>query len=86
MRLCAPGLSRQNAHEEICVLSHQTGSVVKNEGKHSDMVERINAAKIFCPIWTDLDDMLRPELYIGRSVEIVERYCGSEGVVAKKIQ
>lgn len=30
--------------------------------------------------------MLRPELYIGRSVEIVERYCGPEGIAEKKIQ
>ncbi|KAL7914272.1 adenylosuccinate lyase [Trichoderma velutinum] len=86
MRLCATGLSRQDAHEEIRVLSHQAGSVVKNEGKPNDLVERIKATEFFRPIWADLDDMLRPELYIGRSVDIVERYCGPEGVVAKKIQ
>ncbi|KAL7943378.1 adenylosuccinate lyase [Trichoderma barbatum] len=86
MKLCAAGLSRQDAHEEIRVLSHQASHVVKNEGKPNDLVSRIKATPFFEPIWADLDDMLRAELYIGRSVEIVERYCGPEGVVAKKIQ
>ncbi|KAH8705663.1 adenylosuccinate lyase [Talaromyces proteolyticus] len=86
MRLCAKGLSRQEAHEQIRVLSHQAARVVKIEGKPNDLVSRIKATSFFQPIWGDIDDMLRSELYIGRSVEIVERYCGPEGVVEKKIQ
>ncbi len=86
MKLCATGVSRQDAHEEVRVLSHQAGSVVKNEGKPNDLVSRIKATEFFRPIWNDIDDMLRAELYIGRSVEIVERYCGPHGVVDKKIQ
>lgn len=27
------------------------------------------------PIWEDLDGMLDPKLFIGRSAEIVEKYC-----------
>ncbi len=86
MKLCATGVSRQDAHEEVRVLSHQAGSVVKNQGKPNDLVSRIKATEFFRPIWSDIDDMLRPELYIGRSVDIVERYCGPQGVVDKKIQ
>ncbi|KAH8905748.1 adenylosuccinate lyase [Coniochaeta sp. PMI_546] len=86
MKLCAKGISRQEAHEQIRVLSHQAAHVVKYEGKPNDLIDRIKATEFFQPIWADLDDMLRAELYIGRSVEIVERYCGLEGVAEKKIQ
>lgn len=30
--------------------------------------------------------MLDPSLYIGRSVEIVDRFCGKGGVLEKKLQ
>lgn len=86
MKLCAQGVSRQDAHEEIRVLSHQAGYEVKNEGRANDLVSRIKATEFFKPIWGQIDDMLRPELYIGRSVDIVERYCGPGGVAEKKIQ
>lgn len=58
MRLCAQGVSRQDAHEEIRVLSHQAGSVVKNEGKPNDLVDRIRSNEFFRPIWGELDAML----------------------------
>jgi adenylosuccinate lyase len=86
MKLVAKNVSRQEAHEEIRVLSHQAGYVVKNAGKPNDLVSRIKATEFFKPIWGDIDEMLRAELYTGRSVEIVERYCGPEGVVAGKIK
>ncbi|EGX91631.1 adenylosuccinate lyase [Cordyceps militaris CM01] len=86
MKLCAKGVSRQEAHEQIRVLSHQAAGVVKLEGKPNDLIDRIKATEFFQPIWADLDNMLRPELYIGRSVEIVDRYCGLEGVAERKIQ
>ncbi|TGJ83942.1 hypothetical protein E0Z10_g4811 [Xylaria hypoxylon] len=74
-----------NAHEEIRVLSHQAGSVVKNEGKPNDLVARIKSTEFFAPIWSDLDSMLDPKLYIGRSVDIVEKYCGVGGPVDLKL-
>lgn len=86
MKLVAKGESRQEAHEQIRVLSHQAGSAVKNEGKSNDLVSRMRSTDFFKPIWGELDDMLRPELYIGRSVEIVERFCGDNGVLAEKIK
>ncbi|KAJ4246283.1 hypothetical protein ACHAPJ_011747 [Fusarium lateritium] len=86
MKLCAKGVSRQDAHEEIRVLSHQAGHVVKNEGGSNDLVERLKTNEFFKPVWGELDEMLKPELYTGRSVDIVERYCGPGGVIEKKIQ
>lgn len=86
MKLVAKGESRQEAHEQIRVLSHQAGSVVKDEGMPNDLVARIRATEFFKPIWGELDGTLRPELYIGRSVEIVERFCGAGGVLDGKIK
>src|ERR1700712_4424100 len=50
MKLVAKGESRQEAHEQIRVLSHQAGSNVKNEGKENDLVKRIKATQFFKPI------------------------------------
>ncbi|QPH03765.1 hypothetical protein C2857_000140 [Epichloe festucae Fl1] len=85
MKIVAKGGSRQEAHEEIRVLSHQAASTVKNEGKPNDLFERIRKTEYFRPIWDDLDSMLKPELYIGRSIQIVERYCGPNGPVEKAL-
>ncbi|KAF2130200.1 Adenylosuccinate lyase [Dothidotthia symphoricarpi CBS 119687] len=75
MRLVAKGESRQEAHEQIRVLSHQAGSQVKNEGKSNDLVDRIRSTDFFKPIWADLDAMLDSKLYTGRSEQIVEKFC-----------
>ncbi|KAI1813747.1 L-Aspartase-like protein [Poronia punctata] len=85
MKLVAHGASRQEAHEEIRVLSHEAGGVVKNEGKPNDLVSRIKSNEFFKPIWGELDSMLDPKLYTGRSVEIVERYCDIGGPVDMKL-
>jgi adenylosuccinate lyase len=86
MRLVAKGVSRQDAHEEIRVLSHEAGAQVKNEGKGNDLVERIKGKDFFKPIWGDLEGMLDSRLYTGRSAEIVERFCGEGGYVAKRLE
>lgn len=86
MKLCAKGVSRQEAHEQIRVLSHQAGREVKHEGRANDLVSRLRSTEFFQPIWADIDDMLRPELYIGRSVDIVDRYCGPGGILEQKTQ
>lgn len=38
------------------------------------------------PIWDELDGMLDPKLFIGRSAEIVEKYCGSGGPLERKLE
>ncbi|GAW25434.1 putative adenylosuccinate lyase [Rosellinia necatrix] len=85
MKLVASGASRQEAHEEIRVLSHQAGAVVKNEGMPNDLVSRIKSNEFFKPVWGELDNMLNPRLYTGRSVDIVEKYCGVGGPVELKL-
>ena len=85
VKLSAKGVSRQQAHEEIRVLSHQAGTVVKREGKPNDLVERIKANEFFKPIWGELDEMLNAELYTGRSSQIVDKYCGPGGPVEKAL-
>ncbi|KAI9760329.1 MAG: Negative regulator of mitotic exit [Chaenotheca gracillima] len=86
MKLVAKGESRQEAHEQVRVLSHEAGSAVKHGGLPNDLVSRIKATEFFRPIWDELDAMLKSEMYIGRSVEIVERFCAEGGVLAEKIK
>jgi adenylosuccinate lyase len=86
MQLVAKGESRQEAHEQIRVLSHEAGNNVKNEGKENDLVKRIKATQFFKPIWGELDGMTNPALYTGRSVDIVEKFCAEGGVLAKKVE
>ncbi|CAM1503235.1 Fc.00g080110.m01.CDS01 [Cosmosporella sp. VM-42] len=86
MKLVAQGASRQEAHEQVRVLSNEAGAMVKVEGKQNDLVSRMKASEFFKPVWGEIDDMLKPELYTGRSVTIVERFCGDGGVLAQKIK
>jgi adenylosuccinate lyase len=83
MRLVALGRSRQDAHEEIRVLSHQASAVVKQEGGKNDLIERIKNTEFFEPIKADLDNLLDPKNFVGRCGEQVERYCGAGGEVEK---
>ncbi|ORY61284.1 adenylosuccinate lyase [Pseudomassariella vexata] len=85
MKLVAKGGSRQEAHEEIRVLSHQASDVVKNQGGKNDLIERIKSTEYFKPVWDEVDAALEPKLYIGRSPEIVDRFCGKGGVLEKKL-
>lgn len=81
MKMVSKGASRQEAHEEIRVLSHQASDVVKKEGGRNDLIERVKKTKYFEPIWAEIDNMLDPKNFIGRSSEQVERYCGEGGEV-----
>lgn len=62
------GKSRQEAHEEIRVLSHQASDVVKKEGGNNDLIERIKRAEFFKEVWDEIDGMLDPKNFIGRYV------------------
>ena len=85
-KLVARGKSRQEAHEEVRVLSHEASHAVKDMGQQNDLVERIKSTEFFKPIWGELDEMLKAELYTGRSAEIVEKFCGEGGVAEQTIR
>jgi adenylosuccinate lyase len=61
------GGDRQDLHERIRVHSMAAGAVVKTEGKPNDLLERIAADPAFALSTSEIDDLLKPELYIGRS-------------------
>ncbi|KAF2117765.1 putative adenylosuccinate lyase Ade13 [Lophiotrema nucula] len=84
MALVKKGVSRQDAHEEIRVLSHEAGAVVKQQGKDNDLIERIKNTKFFSPIIPELEDLLRPETFIGRCPEQVDSFYQKEVAVALK--
>lgn len=81
MKMVSKGASRQEAHEEIRVLSHQASDVVKKQGGRNDLIERIKKTEYFKPIWSEIDNMLEAKNFIGRCPEQVLRYCGENGEV-----
>ncbi|KAI4219059.1 MAG: hypothetical protein LQ349_008469 [Xanthoria aureola] len=86
MKLVHAGVSRQEAHERIRVLSRETVETMKTNGTKNDLIARIEKDDFFKPIWDELDGMLDPKLFIGRSAEIVEKYCGSGGPLERKLE
>ncbi|TVY32526.1 Adenylosuccinate lyase [Lachnellula subtilissima] len=86
MKLVSLGKSRQDAHEEIRVLSHQASDVVKKEGGKNDLIERIKKTPFFQPIVGEVDGMLEPKNFIGRCPEQVLRFCGKGSEVEKALE
>ncbi|KAL4948926.1 Cullin repeat-like-containing domain protein [Aspergillus filifer] len=72
------GLSRQDAHEEIRVLSHQASDNVKKLGKNNDLLERIRRTAFFEPILGELDALLDPGTFVGRAPQQVEKFTSTE--------
>ncbi|WAQ96078.1 PUR8-like protein [Mya arenaria] len=57
----------KECHEEIRVLSHEAGAVVKQEGGDNDLVERIKKSQYFKPIHAQLEAILDPSTFTGRA-------------------
>lgn len=74
MAIVKAGGDRQEAHEQIRVLSHQAGRVVKEEGGENDLIARIRATKYFEPVWAELDSLLDPSTFVGRAPQQVDRF------------
>ncbi len=68
------GGDRQDLHERIRKYSMEAGSVVKNEGKPNDLLERIANDPVFGIKLEDTDKFMDPLLYIGRCPEQVDTF------------
>nr|ODN80292.1 adenylosuccinate lyase [Cryptococcus depauperatus CBS 7841] len=74
MAIVKAGGDRQECHEKIRVLSHQAGSVVKEEGGENDLIERVKKDTYFQPIWDQLGALLDPRTFVGRAPEQVDTF------------
>ncbi|EEB07746.1 adenylosuccinate lyase Ade8 [Schizosaccharomyces japonicus yFS275] len=84
MAMVRHGASRQECHEEIRVLSHQAGYVVKQEGGDNDLIERIKKTPYFKPIYDELDKLLDASTFVGRAPEQTEKFVKEDVAVALK--
>jgi len=74
MNAVKKGGDRQELHEQIRKHSMDAGKVVKEEGGENDLIERIVADEAFGLSHEDLSDVLRAELYVGRSESQVTEF------------
>lgn len=68
------GGNRQELHERIRVHSMAAGKVVKEEGGENDLLTRIANDPMFGVTLTELQDLIRPEKYVGRAPEQTEDF------------
>ncbi len=74
MQAVKNGGDRQELHEAIRVHSMEAGKMVKVEGKENDLLERIEADKLFGLSHDDILKLMEPTQFIGRSKEQVEEF------------
>jgi len=72
------GGDRQALHERIRVHSMEAGKQVKVHGLENDLLERISKDEAFNLSETEINKLLDPSLYIGRSVEQVDDFLSEE--------
>ncbi|XP_057670386.1 adenylosuccinate lyase [Diorhabda carinulata] len=78
MAMVKKGGDRQICHEKIRVLSQEAGAQVKQHGKDNDFLDRVRADPYFSPIIDELQSLLDPSSYIGRSPEQVTEFINDE--------
>lgn len=74
MRAVKNGANRQEIHEKIREHSIAAGKMVKEEGLENDLIDRICSDETFRITHADIDELLKPELYIGRCPEQVDEF------------
>lgn len=68
------GGDRQALHERIRIHSMEASKIVKETGKENDLLERIAADPVFETSLKELEELLSPERFIGRSIEQTEEF------------
>ncbi len=74
MQAVKKGGDRQELHEAIRVHSMAAGRVVKEQGLDNDLIDRIAADPLFRLSREEIDAVLRPENFVGRSNKQVEEF------------
>ncbi len=72
------GGNRQELHERIRELSMQASYAVKKEGKACNLIELIKNDDAFAKVRDDIDEMINPMFFIGRSASQVEEFIENE--------
>src|SRR6056297_1407972 len=72
------GGDRQALHERIRVHSMEAGKQVKVHGLENDLLERISKDEAFNLSDKEINELLDPSLYIGRSVQQVKEFLSEE--------
>ncbi len=68
------GGDRQELHEKMRVYAQQAAKVVKEEGGKNDLIERICADPSFGLDYEEIEAILKPEDFTGRSAAQVEEF------------
>ncbi|CAN0265016.1 unnamed protein product [Discosporangium mesarthrocarpum] len=68
------GGDRQDLHERIRIHSMAAGMAVKGEGKPNDLMQRVASDPAFSAVHSQLDALVDPSLFIGRSAEQVDEF------------
>lgn len=85
MSLCAKGKSRQEAHEQIRLRSHEAAAQVKHHGKDNDLIARLERDDYFAPIRDELPKLLDARTFVGLAPLQVEEFIGPGGEVQEAL-
>ena len=80
------GGNRQELHEAIRQHSMEAGKQVKLYGKKNDLIDRIKGDKRFDCVKNDLNNILKPEKFVGRAPEQVTEFVNSLKPIFKKYE
>ena len=78
MAMVQRGADRQEVHEVIRVHSQEAALQVKKRGLDNDLIDRLRADKFFALVHDDLDALLDPSTFTGRSEQQVKAFVDAE--------